>query len=547
MMMAVFTDGARSGERYAVGSAPITIGRSHSADLRFTEPEISGKHLRLEERDGQMLITQLGSGRTDIGGARLAVNEQRVLRSGEPVRFAGGNAFVVLPASEAAVFEGAPSPVEAAALQTSASPSTGAMPTRGTSGTVSTRGTSGTMSTRGTSGTMSTRGTSGTASTRGAAMTAPPTGGAAGDDSETFGETQAMGTLAYTPDIEAQLRKNATSAARRKFVLPALAFAAAAVAVCVLLFGGEEIENPIARTARTCQIADIGISRESGAEKDFGYWAPGPAQRYIRSDGGDGKQGFSQLNGKIGVKADVPIKVRMEWRQARENLGKSRAAAFQDWRESRPGFRMVGLPDEDKVVGHDSGVACSIAEFEQQEEDGSAWRGFALFVKHQDFEIALIKSVPQSEFGRARAVLSHATYFFVSSGSGFEREHWEPVPDAARGAKVGAFIAEAAEALSPAETNPEKFNNIASALRLALTLSLRDAPGGRESEDYKRALNLLGELRRRQRKTFGLIDIKIKKARAARDYQYADTLNEYLRRIFNDPDDYRYQNLRRND
>ena len=83
-------------------SLPCLIGRSHNADIRLTDPDVSGRHALLTVDDSKVLyIRNLSKGSTIVGGKTLArggeipVTAQTLVSLGESVEIliAGGDVF----------------------------------------------------------------------------------------------------------------------------------------------------------------------------------------------------------------------------------------------------------------------------------------------------------------------------------------------------------------------------------------------------------------------------------------------------------------------
>ena len=74
----------KQGQEIEVKSNTVTIGRSSSAQIRFSSPEVSGSHLTLEERDGIVYVTDLKSTNgTYIDGRKLKPYTAEPLRVGQ--------------------------------------------------------------------------------------------------------------------------------------------------------------------------------------------------------------------------------------------------------------------------------------------------------------------------------------------------------------------------------------------------------------------------------------------------------------------------------
>jgi pSer/pThr/pTyr-binding forkhead associated (FHA) protein len=63
----------------------LTVGRDERADIRVDEPLVSRAHARLERRDGDYVVFDLGS--TNLTRVNGEIVHERVLRDGDEVRF----------------------------------------------------------------------------------------------------------------------------------------------------------------------------------------------------------------------------------------------------------------------------------------------------------------------------------------------------------------------------------------------------------------------------------------------------------------------------
>ena len=94
-------EGPFTGRTFQV-SLPGILGRSSQADVSIKDPLLSGLHARFEEREGELLVTDLGSmNGTVVHGRRLVAQSSQVLREGSRLRVgrSGFRFTLVSPAS----------------------------------------------------------------------------------------------------------------------------------------------------------------------------------------------------------------------------------------------------------------------------------------------------------------------------------------------------------------------------------------------------------------------------------------------------------------
>ena len=82
----------------------LIVGRDEEADLRVDEPLVSRQHARLEPRDGEWLLTDLGS--TNFTRVNGDIVTERLLEHGDQIRIARAECrFEASASSEATASE----------------------------------------------------------------------------------------------------------------------------------------------------------------------------------------------------------------------------------------------------------------------------------------------------------------------------------------------------------------------------------------------------------------------------------------------------------
>ena len=516
-----FTEGEHQGETVPVREA-LLLGRSREAGVRFTAPDTSGKHIRLEDRDGELVLVQVGSGKTSLNGDPVAPGAARPLKVGDSVMFAGGNVFSVEKMADDEVED----------------PPTAAAPTDGEDLSATRVGAFAPQvaAVASDTGNRQDSATASTASEEDEEEEGVTQGEVTGTlDSENG--TQVLGTLAYTPEVEEALARRHKVAARKRITI------ASVIAVTVLVVIGigawlsqNRHENPLTwplgvdgRPVFFNKMVDIG---DPALEDTFGFFTPGSTALKVHEQP-DGVI----VETRVGKRQDVPARFVFERARTMENLAKNRERGFADWREKKiaEGWRFEVLPGN-RFSGRDSGVPYQLAKYTRGGGD-APWSGFVQYMKFRDWEFAVLAEVPDAEWYRGEKVLSESTYYLMRPS--FVAVHWEPDGIAVR-RSLEDILNDVEKVLAPEETPGQMLGTVTGMLRSALTLALAK---GDETATV-RGTKLLQELRRRQTIEFNDRLREFELANGTRQIKRARGLRTTFLSVFNDENDKRFYDLR---
>jgi pSer/pThr/pTyr-binding forkhead associated (FHA) protein len=512
-----FTNGERRGQVVLLAD-PLLLGRSRSAGLQFTAPEVSGKHLRLELRDNAVVLTQVGSGKTWVNGAAVAPGAERILAVRDAVAFAGGNAFTVLSTEQSGAGD-APT----------ASSVTGGVRTA-PDATIKTRGLD-------------------CAAAESDKVTSTPdehenwepspalthSGTREADD-----ETKAMETRPLLPDEEQRLRDIDRQAERKRIRRYVGLIACVGLAIGgAWLYSSNQLENPLTWPVDASGepvYADQMVDLEGSGQKDvFGFFVPGG--RFVKVDE---RPERVRLDTRIGKRQDVPCRITLERVKSLDNLTRSRDQGFAAWKErkiSEGGQWTFEVLPGLQFAGKENGVPYLTAKC-TRDDNGVSWSGFVQYMRIHDWELVLFKEIPKSEWYRGARLMEDNNFLLIKQS--FVKEYWEAdggVPKR----KIKDSLDDAAKLLAPAVTPGLQLGSVHKLLRDALVMS---AASG-DSEAHARAMGMLLELRRRQNAEFNNWLIAIKEEKAAKRDKQAAYLTKMCLDVFNDENDKRYHDLRR--
>ena len=82
--------GAENGKDFVLpGDRPVVIGRSHSADMRLTEPDVSGRHIELVADGGSCKARNLSRYASRINGVEMASGAEGAVKAGDATQHHG--------------------------------------------------------------------------------------------------------------------------------------------------------------------------------------------------------------------------------------------------------------------------------------------------------------------------------------------------------------------------------------------------------------------------------------------------------------------------
>jgi len=512
-----FTKGDHKGQRVAV-TAPLLLGRSHSAGVLLTAPDVSGKHLQLEVRGETLVLQQKGSGKTWLNDEPVAPGTERVLKAGDRVSLAGDNAFSVR-ISDAAEEEVPTAAAGPFGEETSATKALLDAENR-------------TQDEPPEKPVFSSDAEAVSSFCARDSETQVDAGTWAADD-----ETQAIGTLAFTPEIEESLFKKNKAAARRRFWLLGVLVAGVSTLVGIgAWYSKNLVENPLTWPVDAAgqemyfdKWVDLG---DPALPEVFGFFTPDGAARKVNE-----QSDAIAVDTHIGKRQEVPCRFRLERVRSQENLTKARERGFAEWREKKivEGWRFEVLSGI-RFAGRDGGVPYQVAKYTRT-DNGTSWSGFAQYLKFRDWDFILRIEVPDAEWYRGETLLAETPFFLVKPA--FVAEYWEPDGTTPR-RSVEDLLEDVSKALSPQETPGQMLGTVMKLLRDALTLALV-----REDEKaYARGTKLLHELKRRQSAEYNDRLREFELAKGTQQIKRARALRTAFLGVFNDENDQRYHELR---
>ncbi len=421
-------------------AAPFLLGRSRACTIRFSEPDVSGRHLELEpSRTGDLAAHVLSSRTTRLNGnpvtpdARLSLADGDVLTLGDAV-----TVRVSLEEEDAAT--SLPSDVPHADPEVTILPQ---------------------------------------------ARTTPPPPPLSDPDvtfvSQTEPErpaasvdrTMLMQTQMATPEELEKMRRRLSQAPRRKlyagFWLLGVLVAILALGWFLSMTNRESVLTWPMTADGKLDDGELAPIPEAGT--GFGLYFPRHAAMKIQRE----NPRHIVIDTRLGREQDVPFRLEFITDRSTDFVTTSRETTFRAWidEQAAAGWNF-GSVSKVAFCGRENGLPYQTVPYSRT-RGNSSWFGFAACFKFRDARYILLKEIPASERWRGEQVLRAETCFFARVN--WIRRLWD-VPTGKPPVEVSpeAALAKARELLdaNPAATGAQIEELIVSALARALRLDRPD-------------------------------------------------------------------------
>lgn len=520
----IYTDAEKTQESVLVPGEHL-IGRSRSADIHLAQPDISGKHLKLEVRPDGVTAENLSSHGTLLNGNPLL--EKTELKEGD--RLSLGKHIGIKFGFSAENGPAAPQPPSEDAGEaptfvpgaTAPAPSPSSAPLEAASSGAGEK----------------------TDCSGGAPPLADDGGSPAGEapgSREGVLKTDVMRTRLASME-EMNLLRNAdrkrSAGKTLKYVLAALG----AVALLVVLY---TLKSPPREAVLSWPVDSRG--RQLGAFADPGT-------------GGHRAGGFSlaypDIRGKTKVNADkqqitiltrcgrdgsVPLRIHFIRKQSPAFLGQSRREVLSGMLTGLQGAnRRWNLSQISDVffIGAENGLPCLSVEY-RREAEGNSWYGEVLFFRTGSEAFLRLAEIPAAERARGQSFVSNTP--FLKFSPAYLQRHWEGDPEYRYDGNPAAMMDEISRHLS--KQAPFEWART----YLLLQRVLMECSRNRDPVLERNALAQLRRLRSMQTVWYNGQKIQYNTAKLTGDRHKENAVMELCKTVFSSPDDLRYFTLRRN-
>ena len=505
-----FIRGSLEGRRYAIGTDPFFVGRSHVCAARPKEPDVSGRHLLLTAAGEALGVQVLSEHRTKIGGEPASNGETAAVSPGTVVELGSKLAFKVVVADFAggdttSIADGSGSNTAGSAETFSRTQPTrfggSSMPSVSFDGTRTGTATAFTSAADGTRTGTATAFTSAADGTRTGTATAFTSAATAGDSES--GETQILQTQAVSREELEELKKLYVAKKSRKvaskFVVLGLA-AAAALGVSIWA-STREPERVLAMPPgkAVAQLVPALDPEPGKIQGSIGLLYPSEGASAATSDNPFGGKTL-EIRTWIGRNLDVELVLAADVFRDFSALNESRAETFRRYLENSPELvsaldNRVSLSGEDFFGGNGGlrrAVPCSRMGYWRMRGRESVF-GVVSFFRSGELCCAFRREVPATEQLRAERMLQDTrVWLFPDPAGAFAAGQWEGAPGA--GCADPALVLARCQSAFDLDT-PSEWPGIEAGLRDVL---VETRSGGGTPEIESRAQSLLKDLRARK-------------------------------------------------
>ena len=531
----VYVDGEKTQEGDLAPGEHI-VGRSRSADIHLSQPDISGKHLLLAVSENGIAAENLSSHGTLCNGG--ALESRTELHDGD--RLTMGKHLVFELSLKTSVPAEADS-AEAAAEPAADDPDKTVIPAPAPVLVDSDKTTVSTQTADDPDKTQ-------IPGIEPAPPAAPADGTAASADEapesaveDDVQKTDVMHTrLASLEEME-HLRHVDRKRSTGK-TLKYLLFALAAVAALALLYS---LKTAPKENILTWPVDSNG--HELGAFHDpgtGGHKAGAFSLTYPNIKGvtkvDTGKGGVITITTRCGRDASVPLRIMFIGRRSEKFLDQDRKAVIADMLanlQKENGRWNLGQISDVFFIGSDNGLPCLSVDY-RREADKQSWYGSILFFRTGDRAYMRLAEIPAAETGRGVGFVSNITFLRFSPQ--YVKKHWEGNTEYRFDGDAAAMMDEISKHLS--KQAPFEWPRTYLLLQQVLMESVRRD----DAVLRKNALAQLNRLREMQNIWYNSQKIQYNAAELNNDRHQVNAVMELCKTVFSSPDDHRYFTLRRN-
>ena len=252
------------------------------------------------------------------------------------------------------------------------------------------------------------------------------------------------------------------------------------------------------------------------------------------------KGGTVFISTRCGRDASVPLRIMFVAKRSEAFLTMDRKAVLSgmlaDLQKDNRRWNMAQISDV-FFIGADNGLPCLSVEY-RREADKQSWYGEILFFRTGDRAYMRLAEIPAAERGRGQNFVSNIP--FLKFAPQYMQSHWEGNPEYHYESDPAVMMDEISKHLS--KQAPFEWARTYLLLQNTLMESIRrhDAPLG------KNALGQLRRLRDMQSVWYNSQKIQYNTARLNNDRHQENAVMELCKTVFSSPDDLRYFILRRN-
>ncbi|MFH0907376.1 MAG: FHA domain-containing protein [bacterium] len=489
----------------------IIIGRSHSARVKLAAPDVSGQHVRLTVRGGQVIVENLSRYQTAIDGtliqapALLAPGQRLKLGKSTVLLFEAVNATAEAEGLVEAATGGGID-VEVTGVAHGGATGSGAQPPAPSGSEMRTMG---------------------GARDAGADALSQP-GSYAGGAEE--GMTRAMQTRAAGQDELEFLRSMDRHRARNRVLLMAGIVLVVGIVAVLLVTRQPEVETTISWP--TDEEGEMIEGREESPLGGFALIYPKTSDSKVSTI-----PGGIMAECALGRRGDLQMRVTLEETVDDRYVKETIEDSITRWKEQvtaeNPRWNIDTPIPVNLFLGNDNGILFKILPYQRQDDE--SWSGLASILRHGRRFIVVRAEVPSGDRARAEEILYNR---FLDPTTEFVRSHWEGSRDIPN-TSTADILGRAHEELR--RLAPATWDDVEEQLASALQKSVIE-----KNEDYEKdAMEMLVTLRNKKALWYNEQLVQKEAALAQGDAERVRRIAEFCKAVFSSLHDQRYYEVRK--
>ena len=513
-----FTKGTQEGETFFIENDTVSIGRSHSNDIKVDAPDVSGKHVILSWGERGITLNNLSSRKTLLDDIVLDMGGHYDLFAGQSVTMGEDTSFVLetLPDSSEdektrmlndMVIEQPQSTDDSATVITPVNEEESVSAESSPSGE------------------------------KIEASSAAPQEAGEPTPSPAEEQTIAMQTRMASPDELEYLRGKHQKQRNKKIFLWSIAMIVVVAAIVtvygIMIYRTPEKFVTWPQNSRGQDSSGVATLEDMPLKNDIGLEYP-----LVENTVVENTPGKVEIFTRLGKYRDVPFRMILEYNQDKNSLTKDRVEFFEEWiaRKAKGdgnwNFDFI-LPLAFYQTDH--GIPYLSIPYSRT-VDNESYFGFAVLIRHMDWNFMLMKEIPTRERWRAERFIQIVCFFQFSDH--FLMTHWEGMKELYSGTAEDNLL-EAKALLT--RHSPSVWEKAEYLLRSVLC-KLHSSDGN--EKEKQEAVTLLRSLRRSQVEWFNAQKIAFFMAKNKQQDKEINRIRETTKAVFSSEEDLRFHKIR---
>ena len=568
-----FIEGELLGQTFPIGANALSVGRSHSNEIKLTTPDVSSRHVNLSLGSGGVIIENPSSRVTKIDDVALAMGDRKPLIAGQVVSLGGLVKFTLEALPDAPAAKPAPRPTPAAVAPSNDDDATNPPPQKSTPAP---KPAPAPLDNDATVPPSAPKPAAGLAAQQDGDATVPPSAAPKPVPRPAPKPAPAPAKPVPAPAKPAPKPMPTPMPTPTPTPVPAGGDSSnETIAMQTRMASAEELEymksshekKKIRKTGLLLFLFIVFVGALIGAYYGFLYKVPEKKLSWPKDENGVELSEYAKMDGcpyindlqvkypnipgvdvassaaKIVIKSalgkyrDVPLRLTLEYFQDKSSITVERTATLEKWMASKTtGSENWNFDLIQPIAFYQSkhGIPYLSVPYSRT-EDNESYVGYAVQIRMADWVFILMKEIPTRDRWRAEWYIQQSS--FLAFSDKFLMNHWEGTSDFQKG-NPAAIVAEAKSLLR--SRTPTVWPKAQYLLRSALC----QAQAAGNAQVVADAVELVRELRDSQIEYFNQQKITYLLAKNQKNDKEMKRISADLRAVFSSEEDYRFHKIR---